>query len=182
MSVLGFDSWQRYTVDDMPDYEGKLELVDGRLEVSPPAQWRHGRIAATLTKLLDGHLGDEYFPGAELGVRFDTRNFRQPDVLVTRRDVDPAGKWLAPTDVLLAVEVVSESSLTVDRITKPAQYARAGIGAFWRVETDPSLSLTAYVLDAGTDVYIELGTWQAGETVTVDRPFAVVFDLDTLDA
>lgn len=180
MSVLGHEAARLYTVEEMPDYEGKLELVDGRLEVSPPAQWRHAKVATIVTKLLDGQLSDQYFPGAELGVQFDTRNYRQPDVLVTRRDVEPEGKWLAPTDVLLAVEVVSESSLTVDRITKPAQYARAGIGAFWRIETDPDFSLAAYVLEPGTEVYTDLGTWHAGETVTLERPWSLSFDLDTL--
>lgn len=63
MSVLGFDAARLYTVEEMPDYEGKLELVDGRLEVSPPAQWRHARIATIVTKLLDASLSDEYLPG-----------------------------------------------------------------------------------------------------------------------
>ena len=182
MSVLGFEAARLYTVEEMPDYEGKLELVDGRLEVSPPAQWRHAKVATIVTKVLDEHLSDEYFPGAELGVQLDTRNYRQPDVLVARRDVELEGKWLAPTDVLLAVEVVSESSLTVDRITKPAQYARAGIGAFWRIETDPAVALTAYALDPGADVYTELGTWTAGEAVTLERPWPLSFDLATLGA
>lgn len=182
MSVLGFEAARLYTVEEMPDYEGKLELVDGRLEVSPPAQWRHARVAGNLTLVLAAQLSDDYFPLAELGIQFDDRNYRQPDVGVTLRDVEPEGKWLAPTDVLLAVEVVSESSLTVDRITKPAQYARAGIGAFWRIETDPAPTLTAYALDPGAEVYTELGSWHAGETVTLERPWSISFDLDTLGA
>jgi len=44
---------------------------------------------------------------------------------------------LSPAEVLLAVEVVSPGSVTTDRITKPAQYAAAGIANFWRVETEP---------------------------------------------
>jgi Uma2 family endonuclease len=33
-------------------------------------------------------------------------------------------------------EVESPSSLTEDRVTKPAQYAAAGIRHYWRIETD----------------------------------------------
>lgn len=143
MSVLGEFS-RRYTVEEMPDYEGKLELVDGRLEVNPPALWGHARIATLVANVLQRSLGDGYLAGAEFGIQFSASNYRRPDVAVVRRDVRPAGPWLTPTDVLLAVEVVSPSSVTTDRITKPAQYAMWEVEGFWRVETDPELSLTAY--------------------------------------
>jgi Uma2 family endonuclease len=182
MSVLGFEAWQLYTVETMPDYEGKLELVDGRLEVSPPAQGGHWVTASLLVEVLTDQLRPEYLVGAEVGMVLNQRNYRQPDVGVVRRDAEAADRWFLPQQVQLAVEIVSESSLTTDRITKPAQYARAGIQGYWRIETDPDLSLTAYVLEPGADVYTELGTWGLGETVTVDRPFAVTFDLDDLQA
>jgi len=179
VSVLdGFS--RRYTVEDMPDYEGKLELVDGRLEVSPPARWEHARIASRLVELLHSSLTDEYLVGAEFGIRFDESDYRQPDVAVVRRDVRPVGAWLAPRDVVLAAEIVSESSLTTDRITKPAQYAAAGIGAYWRVEIHPELELTAYALDPGASVYAELGAWSAGRTVVLERPFPISFEIDAL--
>ncbi len=43
----------------------------------------------------------------------------------------------------------SPTSRTHDRITKPAQYAAGGVPAYWRVETVPEVSLTAYVLTPG---------------------------------
>ncbi|OUZ11341.1 hypothetical protein BHE97_05760 [Aeromicrobium sp. PE09-221] len=114
------------------------------------------------------------------GIQFGSRHYRQPDVAVVRRDVTPAGLWLAPSDVLLALEVVSPASVTTDRITKPAQYAMWGIEGFWRVETEPELSLTAYALNPCDDVYTELGSWGPGETVCVERPFRVSFAVDDL--
>lgn len=179
MSVLG-DFSRRYTVEEMPDHEGKLELVDGRLEVSPPPLWGHTRVASRLVAVLQRSLGDDYLVGAEFGIQLGESNFRQPDVTVVPRDVRPVGLWLAPTDVLLAVEVVSPSSVTTDRITKPAQYAMWGIEGFWRVETDPELSLTACALHPGDAVYTELGSWTPGETATVERPFTVSFAIDDL--
>ena len=171
---------REYTVESMPDFEGKLELVDGRLEVSPVARWGHSRVANRVREVLTNSLGDEWLVVVEAGVRRDSANYRQPDVSVVRADVQPATEWLAPTDVALVVEVVSPSSLTVDRVVKPHQYARWGISAYWRIETDPQLALTAYILERGADVYTEVGTWASGDAVTVDQPFAVSFPLDHL--
>ncbi len=39
-----------------------------------------------------------------------------------------------PEHVLLVAEVVSPGSETTDRIVKADQYARAGIGFYWRTE------------------------------------------------
>jgi len=76
--------------------------------------------------------------------------------------------------------VVSPGSVTTDRITKPAQYAAAGIGAYWWVETKPEVSLTAYVLREGANVYTELGTWTPGQIAQLIEPFAVDVDMDRL--
>ncbi|MFT4188414.1 MAG: Uma2 family endonuclease [Aeromicrobium sp.] len=180
MSTLDVGYERRYTVEDMPDHEGKAELVDGRLELSPPAQWGHALVAHRLIVVLSRLLGDDYLAMTEVGVQLGTRDYRQPDAAVVRRDTDPSVRWLGPTDMVLAVEVVSPGSRRNDRIVKPAQYAKAGIEGFWRIETDPDLTLAAYALDPGAEVYTDLGTWRSGETVTVERPFGVSFDLDDL--
>lgn len=46
------------------------------------------------------------------------------------------------------------SSVSNDRVTKPAQYAAAGIPYYWRIEADPPL-LVQHVLEDG--VYREVG-------------------------
>jgi hypothetical protein len=61
---------------------------------------------------------------------------------------------------------------TSDRITKPVQYAAAGIPAYWRVEIEGTISLTAYALGAGDTLYTELGTWSEGQTAVVTQPFS----------
>ncbi len=87
---------------------------------------------------------------------------------------------IPPADVLLVVEVVSPSSVTTDRITKPAQYAAAGIPAYWRVEASAAVSLTAYTLPPGSSVYAEVGTWSRGEVAHLTEPFAVDVPIDQL--
>ena len=46
----------------------------------------------------------------------------------------------------LIVEVVSPSTRRTDRFAKPGEYAEAGIGLFWRLETEPDLVLHPSVL------------------------------------
>ena len=62
--------------------------------------------------------------------------------------------------VLLAVEVVSAGSVTTDRVTKPAEYAQAGIPHFWRVDALRGPLLEAFDLQAGA--YRSVGTWSQG--------------------
>jgi Uma2 family endonuclease len=105
-------------------------------------------------------------------------SYRIPDVTVLadrvfRDDVH----IVSPVDVLLAVEVESPSSVTEDRITKPAQYAAGGIAHYWRIETNP-LRLNAYQL-MGV-VYAPTGSWTAGEIARIDRPFRVDIDVAAL--
>ncbi len=52
----------------------------------------------------------------------------------------------------MIVEVVSAHSRRTDRFAKPGEYAEAGIGIYWRVETEPVVALHAFVLRDGTYV------------------------------
>lgn len=77
----------------------------------------------------------------------------------------------------LVVEVVSPSTKTQDRVTKPVQYAEAGIPCYWRVETKPGLSITEYRLtDFGK--YYEHSP-RAG-AFTLDKPWPIEIDLDAV--
>jgi Uma2 family endonuclease len=76
--------------------------------------------------------------------------------------------------VLLAVEVMSPSSVSNDRVSKPAQYAAAGIPHFWRLEPGPVLC--TYAL-AGS-VYRETGRFTGD--VLLEEPVPLRFDLAAL--
>jgi Uma2 family endonuclease len=80
--------------------------------------------------------------------------------------------------VLLAVEILSPSSLRTDRVIKFAEYADAGIPHYWMIDLDPPISLRAFHL-AEPFGYREseetTGTYAARE------PFPVTLDLDALD-
>jgi len=108
------------------------------------------------------------------GLYFDARNYRQPDVLVYRREA-VGHRWAGPADTLLAVEIVSPGSISTDRVAKPAQYAAAGIPYYWRIELDP-LVLVAHVLDG--DSYRVAGTFT--DEVVLAEPVSLRFRLSDL--
>ncbi|MEX2290063.1 MAG: Uma2 family endonuclease [Mycobacteriales bacterium] len=168
------DGWTVADLYDLPDDGMRYELVDGALVVSPPPVLRHDHTVAQLVLLLAPALPEPWVVVAGGGLRFDDRNYRQPDLQVVRRAA-LAQELAAPGDVLLAVEVMSPSSVSADRVSKPAQYAAAGIPYFWRVELrDPVL--VTHALE-GT-VYRESGRFP--EEVVVDEPLPLHFPLAQL--
>ncbi len=168
------DGWTVADLYDLPDDGMRYELVDGALVVSPPPVLRHEHVVTQLAILLDGVLDQPWVVVAGGGLRFDDRNYRQPDLQVVRRAA--LGQELAePGDVLLAVEVMSPSSVSTDRVTKPAQYAAAGIPYFWRVELrDPALVTHSL----GGAVYAETGRFI--DEAVVDEPVHLSFPLAQL--
>ena len=165
------DGW---TVDDLPDDELRYELVDGGLLVTPPAVPQHREVAQALAQLLAPALPGAWRAVAPQGLHLDARNYRVPDVLVYDRAASARGR-IPPADVHLAVEIMSPGSVSTDRVAKPAQYAAAGIGHFWRLELDPLL-LVVHRL-AG-DAYEVVG--RLTDEVVLDVPVPVAFRLAAL--
>lgn len=172
-----------WTVDDLADLpEGpwRYEIVDGSLLMSPAPAPRHELVLARLWLALREQVPSPDRVLGPAGVTFDS-SYRVPDLVVVKEGVDLwEAKLISPADVELAIEIMSPGSVTEDRITKPAQYAALGIGAFWRVETDDEFSLTAYSLPSGGDVYAQVGVWREGEQVDLHEPFDIHFAVDHL--
>ena len=165
------DGWTADDLERLPDELRHVELVEGALRVSPPATNPHNIAATALAARLIVVVDHDWVVSAPGSVRLDARNVREPDVLVLRRSGSRA-KNADPADVLLAVEVMSLSSVTEDRLVKPAHYARAGIPHFWRLEPDDPVLVT-YALDK--DVYVETGRF--ADLVAIDDPVTLAFGL-----
>lgn len=164
------DGW---TVDDLDlipdDWPYRYELVDGSLLVSPPPPNAHNLAANQLAHLLHAVLDRQWVSLTPGAVEFGHRDWRQPDLLVMARAA-LSKKYSAPGDALLAVEVMSPSSVGTDRLVKPRQYAAAGIENFWRLKPLEAVLIT-YVLDGG--VYRETGRFT--DEVVIDHPVALRF-------
>jgi Uma2 family endonuclease len=59
----------------------------------------------------------------------------------------------------------------MDRVMKPALYAKAGIPYYWLVETDGGLTVHTYTLEFQDEVYQPSGTFT--QTIKIDHPWRI---------
>src|SRR5690348_12658669 len=130
-----YDGW---TVDDLaaaPDDGVRREVIDGVLIATPPASVPHRHLAWRLSAVVNAASPSEYAVSMECAIRSGDRRSFLPDIVVMTSDAARRRpEWLEPADVVLAVEIVSTASISVDRVLKPALYASTGIPNYWRIE------------------------------------------------
>jgi len=144
----------------LPVYEvHNVECSEGILVVRPKPGPRHQYAMARLANALDEQVPDEFTAVVDVEVLLPGRplTVRAPDVLVTADSLVSANlPRLDATDVLLAVEILSEGSRRTDRVTKMSEYAEAGIPDYWIVDLLEPVSVRCHRLGAdGT--YREVG-------------------------
>ncbi|OLT20873.1 hypothetical protein BJF78_34900 [Pseudonocardia sp. CNS-139] len=145
----------------LEEWEGLPEHDELRLEVA------EGILAMSIT-----------IPDAEVLVDRDPLTIRVPDVIVTGTTAyrrNPAR--FHASEVLLAVEVLSDGTRRVDRVMKFSEYAEAGIPQYWIVDLDEPVTLTAYVLVDGD---YELSGELTGDPVLTVAGHPVRIDLAAL--
>jgi Uma2 family endonuclease len=156
------------------------EIVDGALVVSPSTAFRHEVVCQLLRTVLWDACRPEFLVAGPMALDIHP-SYLIPDIVVVRDELRKTNlNPLPAAEIQIAIEVVSPGSRTMDRITKPAEYARAGIPLYLLVETEPIVTLGAYVLAEGASAYTELGTWGPGETAHLDAPFAVDIPIDAI--
>lgn len=160
-----------------------IEIVDGAIVVNPAPRRPHQRIIRRLSNALEESCGTDW--AVEFDVDLRLRDIpllnRRPDIVVYDASLD-ADALLRPEHCLLVVEVMSPGSVTADQTDKPAEYARAGISHFWRIENSddkPSgLTMFCYRLDPTTGVYASAGVHTS--KMVVSDPFAFEVDFGGL--
>lgn len=143
-----------------------IELVGGQLVIHNMPTPAHQLIVARILRRLLGSTAGQAVP-APMSVRLHADTFREPDIgFYKTAHLDRLrGEVAEPPD--LAVEVLSPDrrSLKRDRVEKRAEYARAGIPEYWIV--DPKArDVLVLRLDAGADVYAEVGRFAGDDVVT----------------
>jgi Uma2 family endonuclease len=128
------DLARHYTVDEVlafPDDGNRYELVDGELLVTPsPAQPHQIHLKPHV------HVARVFFAPAD--IIWSPREYVQPDLFVVPAE-EVTGDWRDCQTLLLAVEVVSPSSVRADRVTKRRLYQRRRVGTYWVVDPDARL-------------------------------------------
>jgi len=157
---------QQVRIDDLPEDATwpRHEIIDGTLIVIPYAGLAHQSTVLRLCIALAGAApaGVAVYPGANVRrLEAGLESLLIPDVVVaTAASADPT--YLRPDEVLIAVEVVSPGSRTMDLVTKRATYAAWGVPAYLVV--DPGAGT------AGDDAAL---TWH-GDTSAVAWAVAAV--------
>lgn len=142
---------QFLTLPEDPPGE-RLELVDGEIVVSPSPRPPHSRPYLMLSRILLNYIVENGL-GELLGdvdTIFGEYDVRRPDIIYYKK----ARAHLIPHDSALdeppdlCVEIVSPSSVKIDRKDKFRQYAAGKVPFYWIL--DPKLkTLEGYKLTAG---------------------------------
>lgn len=140
---MGITAPRRSTVTeqeflDLPESTERVELLDGEVLVSPSPSRRHQRVLLDLAAAL--HAWARQHPPAAVGIapqdiRFGPSRILQPDAFVVLSGL--ADDLAGPLDVVpdVVIEVLS-ARRSLDRITKRAVYAEAGVPEYWVVDPE----------------------------------------------
>ncbi|MFG2921650.1 Uma2 family endonuclease [Streptomyces sp. NPDC048305] len=175
--------WTADDLDTLPNLPPHTELIDGSLVFVSPQTVFHERAIDYLKWQLQSVAPLDLEVFREFTIDVDFQNRPEPDVVVVQADAVeglqqtrfPAGR------VLLAIEVVSEESMTRDRETKPVKYARAKVPHFWRVENhDGRAVVYVFELEPATGAYTSTGIFH--DRMKVSVPFDIDLDLTAITA
>lgn len=176
--------WTTDDLDSLPEDGLRRELLDGVLFVPPSPTNIHQIIAARLVVLLEETCPDDLQATQAVEVRLSARRSFIPDVLViTDAAAQRRDHCYTPQEVVLAVEIVSPTSQSMDRVMKPALYAKAGIPYYWAIETDGGIVVHTYKLDFTDEVYQPSGTFgntPKSDVVKVDEPWRIEVPISRL--
>ncbi|WP_163567439.1 Uma2 family endonuclease [Fodinicola feengrottensis] len=110
------------------------------------------------------------------GVHTGANRLYVPDAMVVKANTPFHDNAYDASGVLLVAEVVSPSSVTMDRAAKPAVYAECGIPSYWRVDRD----LTMHCFELIDGAYVPVAKASRGEKLTLDHPWPVTITVDDL--
>ncbi len=139
MHMVAPQYWTAEMVRALPDDGLRYETVYGELLVSPaPRPW-HQLVLWRLVMALGAYLerervGQLFFAPADISWSTDT--LVQPDCFVVDLEQARTLEWEQMQRLLVAVEVLSPSSLTADRFNKRVLYQRQQIGTYWVIDAD----------------------------------------------
>lgn len=118
----------------------RYETVHGELLVSPAPRWWHQEVVGGLYTALRAYLSRERVGRAVISpadVSFGSADsLVQPDLFVVPMAESWLFDWTKIRHLMLAVEVLSPSSLRADRLVKRSFYQRQGVPFYWVVDAD----------------------------------------------
>ena len=125
-------------LQQIPQDRNRYELIEGELFVAPAPNIEHQRKAFRLSRILAEHaearsLGEVFI--APCDVLLDDSTVLEPDIVFVSK-----ARQSIVTDTCiegapdLVVEVLSDSSRTIDRFVKRDRYAEFGVPEYWLLD------------------------------------------------
>lgn len=156
----------------------RYEVINGELLVTPAPRDAHQFACSELWLLLHEFLVREPLGSAMMSpsdVPVAADDLVQPDVYVVPayEALDRSTiSWPAGTYLLLAAEVLSQSSLRTDRVTKRDLYLDNGIAEYWIIDLDERALERWRPARHAPELFRETITWtpRDGVRLTIDLP------------
>lgn len=162
------------TADDLLAFRvpnKRAELIRGHLVVREPAGFRHGAIAAALTRRLSDFAsrhGLGVVVAAETGFKVASNpdTVRAPDVGFVRaeRVPDPLPAGFSDVAPDLAVEVLSPGDRAAEVLAKVADWLNAGSSVVWVIDADRRV-VRVYRADGSESVLSDATTLDGGDVL-----------------
>ncbi len=135
-------SFQRWLEQRPASDLNHYELINGRIVMTPPAGWPHGRFDSKLNRIIDEHVDRHRLGialGSSTGYNLPSGDTVEPDVSFVSAEQLAAGPRPVPGQFLgvvptLVIEILSPSTSRRDRTEKKAVYERNGVAEYWIVD------------------------------------------------
>jgi Uma2 family endonuclease len=133
----------RRWLDERPRSDiNHYELLSGRIVMTPPATWPHGRVEARLAAAIEEHVERNNLGivlGSSTGYELPSGDTVEPDVSYVSARRLAAGPAPQPGQFIrivptLVVEILSPSASKRDQTEKKAIYERNGVEEYWIVD------------------------------------------------
>ncbi|HYI16714.1 MAG TPA: Uma2 family endonuclease [Thermomicrobiales bacterium] len=126
---LSADEYQRMLDTGILNEDSPVELIEGELIWTAAHGGEHIRCVTLLIEAFVVAFVGVFYTTSQSSIRLDSSSEPEPDIALLRSL--PVGRTPPPTeDVLLVIEV-SDTSLMYDLNVKAPLYARAGVPEYW---------------------------------------------------
>jgi Uma2 family endonuclease len=155
-----------------------VQLLSGTLVAMTPQGRPHARVVQRLNRLLVRAIGDDLEVLTQLPLTLLDESEPEPDLAVVRAEDAQSGEH-HPRTALLVVEVAGDS-LRLDRQSKAALYAQAGIPEYWIANLAEATVEVHREPDPATGSYRARAVVPSGETLVAAAVRGLVIDVGAL--
>jgi Uma2 family endonuclease len=164
-----FPAQGAWTVEEYLDFTDAtnhlIEFTDGKIEVLEMPTNEHQDILICLFLMLHQFVTERDLGKvslAALRIQISKSKFREPDILFVRKDHlhYVQNRYWTGADLVMEIVSADANSRQRDLVTKPADYAAAGISEYWIVDPKEK-TITVLALENGE--YKPFGAYRPGE-------------------